>query len=179
MIYCYALPQNLGPKIPPIFSDNTQFGKPPLYTAGGQPSMRGRDGMRATEKKAKSSKRKKYVPPAISNPGNVIRVPVGGGKMGNKLAHSGEAPMAMGVAERFVRWFCRPGGVVIDPCCGTGTTIHAAVAAGRRGFGCDMRKSRARQGTMKGRTLRTDRPVVPVGVPSSAIPWPSRLRPCR
>ena len=82
-----------------------------------------------------------YVPPAISNPGNVIRAPVGGGKLGSPLAHAGEAPMTLALAERFVCWFVPPGGVVLDPFCGTGTTLHAALEHGRRGIGCDIRES--------------------------------------
>lgn len=82
-----------------------------------------------------------YAPPILSNPGNVIRAPVGGGKLGHALAHRGEAPMSLFVAERFVCWFVPPGGIVCDPFGGTGTTLHAALAHGRRGIGCDVRQS--------------------------------------
>lgn len=92
------------------------------------------------------------VKPAVSNPGNVIgmhswldeadeswiRVPVGGGKLGHELAHESHAPMPLGVAERFVKWFVPPDGVVLDPFLGSGTTIHAALKHGRRGIGCDI-----------------------------------------
>ncbi|MCB9845107.1 MAG: site-specific DNA-methyltransferase [Phycisphaeraceae bacterium] len=36
-----------------------------------------------------------------------------------------------------VRACCPPGGLVVDPCCGSGTTLEAAVLAGRRWAGCD------------------------------------------
>jgi DNA modification methylase len=65
--------------------------------------------------------------------------PVGGGKLGHRLAHEVEAPMPVGLAERFVCWYCPPEGVVLDPFCGTGTTLHAAKQHGRRGIGCDVR----------------------------------------
>jgi len=97
----------------------------------------------------------RQVKPAISNPGNVIgmhswdrpedeswfRVPVGGGKLGHELAHESHAPMPLGVAERFVRWFAPPNGVVLDPFTGSGTTGHAALKHGRRFIGCDLDKS--------------------------------------
>jgi hypothetical protein len=89
--------------------------------------------------------------PAIANPGNVLsdavlagdvlRVPVGGGKMGSNIAHEGEAPMAINVAERFACWYVPPGGIICDPFVGTGTTLEAALIHGRRGIGCDIRQS--------------------------------------
>jgi hypothetical protein len=90
-----------------------------------------------------------YSPPAIANPGNVIgkdasdvlRIDVGGNHLGSKKSHKGEAPMPVGVAERFVCWFCPPDGIVLDPFCGTGTTLDAAVSHGRRGIGLDVRQS--------------------------------------
>jgi site-specific DNA-methyltransferase (adenine-specific) len=33
---------------------------------------------------------------------------------------------------------CAPGGVVLDPCCGSGTSLVAALASGRRGIGFDL-----------------------------------------
>lgn len=82
-----------------------------------------------------------YKPPAISNPGNVIRARVGGGHLGHPLAHESEAPMSLTVAERFVCWFCPPDGIVLDPFAGSGTTAHAAFQHGRRFVGCDLRES--------------------------------------
>jgi hypothetical protein len=82
-----------------------------------------------------------YSPPVIANPGNVILASVGGNHLGSKSAHKGEAPMPVAVAERLVCWFCPPGGVVLDPFAGTGTTLHAALDHGRRGVGIDVRAS--------------------------------------
>jgi DNA modification methylase len=61
--------------------------------------------------------------------------------MGHPLAHSNEAPFPIALAEFFVRSFCPPNGLVIDPFCGSGTTGHAALDAGRRFAGCDVRES--------------------------------------
>lgn len=102
-----------------------------------------------------------YSPPVLANPGNVIArtytaqevadllgevqdivdCKVGGGQMGSKLAHENEAPFPLELAEFFVRSFCPPDGIVLDPFVGSGTTLHAAVAWGRRGMGCDLRAS--------------------------------------
>ncbi len=39
--------------------------------------------------------------------------------------------------DRIVRASSEPGALVLDPFCGSGTTLHAAAAAGRRAFGVD------------------------------------------
>lgn len=82
-----------------------------------------------------------YVPPVKANPGNVIKRHVGGGAMGSKLAHENEAPFPESLAEFFVRSFCPPGGWVLDPFCGSGTTIAVALKHGRSGIGIDVRES--------------------------------------
>jgi hypothetical protein len=82
-----------------------------------------------------------YTPPPLANPGNVIKARVGGGHMGSRLAHESEAPMQLGIAERFVCWYAAPDSVVCDPFAGSGTTLHAAILHGRRGIGCDVRQS--------------------------------------
>lgn len=82
-----------------------------------------------------------YKPPAKANPGNVIKRNVGGGQMGDPLAHENEAPFPESLAEFFVRSFCPPGGKVFDPFSGSGTTLAVAKKNGRRGFGVDIRES--------------------------------------
>lgn len=161
-IYCFGLPD----RVPPHWTDNTAFGpRTSDGSYGGEFSHRNQDGRRANEYQdsqktlptfqhgadgsVKGGHRR--VRPDVSNPGNVIvmhswiepdeswiRVPVGGGKLGHDLAHESHAPMPLGVAERFVKWFVPPDGVVLDPFLGSGTTIHAALKHGRRGIGCDI-----------------------------------------
>lgn len=182
-VYCFALPDRIpgAKRNKDFWSDNTAFGRPPKYGAGGDPSHRRKDGKRANQGRTRQPNGKVeyfrhaadgtikgahdrdiikspepepfmgYDPPPISNPGNVLadaimaadvlRVPVGGGKLGCPIAHEGEAPMALGVAERFVCWYVPPEGIVLDPFAGTGTTIHAAILHGRRAIGCDLRES--------------------------------------
>lgn len=102
-----------------------------------------------------------YVPPAIANPGNVLQrtytaeevaelmgetadvlgLNVGGGAMGDDLAHLNEAPFPEGLPDFFIRSFCPPGGLVADCFCGSGTTAKVAVENRRRFFGADIRQS--------------------------------------
>jgi len=82
-----------------------------------------------------------YKPPTKANPGNLVRIPVGGGLMGSKLAHENEAPFPLALAERFVRSFCPPDGVVFEGFSGSGTTLHAALLHGRRVIAVDVRES--------------------------------------
>lgn len=102
-------------------------------------------------------RRKGYKPTALSNPGNFIdaaelghfepwdeqdgliaRGNVGGGHMGDKAAYKHVAAFPEWLAERFIRSFCPPGGIVYDPFCGSGTTLAVANKLGRQGWGSDI-----------------------------------------
>jgi hypothetical protein len=154
-----------GGKLP--WSDSTACGHPPRWAPGGDPSHRTKDGSRVSDKR--HTKRQPdgttggqvYVPPQLANPGNVaqraytaqevaallggggdvIDCVVGGGRMGSKLAEQNEAPFPESLAEFFVKSFCPPGGLVLDPMCGSGTTGAVAARLGRRFLGCDLRQS--------------------------------------
>lgn len=82
-----------------------------------------------------------YTPPKISNPGNVIKCKVGGGHLGSKLAHENEAPFPEKLAEFFIKSFCPPGGVVLDPFGGSATTASVAKQNGRGYINIDIRQS--------------------------------------
>jgi hypothetical protein len=83
-----------------------------------------------------------YIPPVLANPGVLIKgIRVGGGLMGHQLAHENEAPYPLKLAQWFIRGWCPPNGIVLDPFSGSGTTAHAAVSLGRRAIGCDLRYS--------------------------------------
>lgn len=97
---------------------------------------------RYTKRKADGKiQERNHVPPAIANPGDLISCKVGGGQMGSALAHETQAPFPERLAEFFVRSFCPPGGCVLDPFVGGGTTPAVAVKTGRRFVGVDMRES--------------------------------------
>ncbi len=81
---------------------------------------------------------REYKPPAIANPGNVLSLNVGGGHMGSRIAHQHVAPFPQKLAEFFVRSFCVPGGTVLDPFLGSGTTGVVATQLGRRFIGIEL-----------------------------------------
>lgn len=72
--------------------------------------------------------------PASRNPGDVWSVPT------SPFAEAHFAAMPPALAERCVRAGCRPGGVVLDPCSGSGTTGLAAIRNGRRYVGIDLNR---------------------------------------
>lgn len=86
--------------------------------------------------------------PKIANPGNciIVKARVGGGHMGDDRCHENEAPFPEDLAEFFVRSFCPPGGTVLDPFSGSGTTVAVAVKHGRNGIGVDIRPSQIELG---------------------------------
>jgi len=113
------------------WSDNTATGHAPKYPVGGRMRNRRKDGSRELQT---------YKLPAKSNPGNVVKCIVGGGVLGSKLAHLNEAPFPELLVEPFIRSFCPPGGIVLDPFCGSGTTLAVATRLGRSSIGIDLRK---------------------------------------
>lgn len=141
------------------WADNVANGHPPKWAPGGEPSYRRGNGIRVNKwggggtslgRKPDGRKAKTrpgcfdYSVPAIANPGNVIRCLGGGGHQGHPLAHESEAPFPLKLAEFFVRSFCPPGGIAVDPFTGSGTTAHAAYQHGRRFLGCDIRESQVK-----------------------------------
>jgi hypothetical protein len=90
-----------------------------------------------------------YVLPKIANPGNIVKVIVGGGVMGSKLAHLNEAPFPERLAEWFIKGWCKPGGTVLDCFSGSATTARVARRLGRVGIGMDLRWSQCELGTRR------------------------------
>lgn len=120
------------------WSENTALGAPPKYRNGGRFSNRTVDGKRADGSYPSELK--------VANPGNVVHRIVGGGHMGHPLANQNEAPFPESLADFFIRSFCPPDGIVVDPFSGSGTTVAAAVKAGRRGVGLDIRATQVALG---------------------------------
>lgn len=130
------------------WSEPTACGHPPKFPVGGAMSNRTAEGERINRRKcgdatnAMAHKRRAgYGAPKKANPGNVIDCAVGGGHMGSRLAHENEAPFPEKLAEFFIRSLCPPGGTVLDPFVGSGTTCAVAARWGRRSIGIDCRES--------------------------------------
>jgi len=114
------------------WSDNTAMGTAPKQNKPRQATNRTKDGTR---------KDTTYNDPEIANPGNIIKGLVGSGGLGWQDAHENEAPFPEWLAEFFIRSFCPPGGKVLDPFSGSGTTVSVAVKNGRSAVGIDRRES--------------------------------------
>jgi len=114
------------------WADNTAMGAPPKQNVPRVATNRHKDGSR---------KSAIYVDPDVCNPGNIISGLVGSGGMGWKDATKNEAPFPEWLAEFFVRSFCPPGGKVLDPFSGSGTTVAVSVRNGRNAVGIDARES--------------------------------------
>ena len=151
------------------WSDNTAMGHPPRWAPGGEMSYRLRsgarvnqwgghgNGIRGRDGKPQDGNRPSHAWFRVSNdllngsharqicvkanPGNVIYAPVGGGLIGDHIAHENEAPFPEKLAEFFIRSLCPPGGTVLDPFVGSGTTLKVAREWGRRAIGIDVRQS--------------------------------------
>lgn len=131
--YEWVVCSSNGRKLP--FSDPTACGEAPVCAPGGRTRPRMKDGSR-------NLAQTDYKQPERTNIGNIIWCgAVGGGNMGHELATENEAPYPLFLAEVFVQSFCPPGGVVLDPFIGSGTTAHAAAKHGRRCIGIDVRES--------------------------------------
>lgn len=114
------------------WADNTAMGSPPKQNVPRAATNRHKDGSRKSEI---------YFDPDVCNPGNIISGLVGSGGMGWKDATKNEAPFPEWLAEFFVRSFCPPGGRVLDPFSGSGTTVAVSVRNGRNAVGIDARES--------------------------------------
>lgn len=100
-----------------------------------------------------------YYPPVLANSGNKImetytaaevdkivgeandvrQLKVGGGLMGSNTAHESEAPFPETLVRFFIVSYYPPGGTVLDPFCGSGTSISVALQENRNAIGIDIR----------------------------------------
>ncbi len=87
-----------------------------------------------------------YNVPSLANPGNILKTNVGGGQLGHSLAHENEAPYPVEVPAFWINSHCPPGGTVLDPFSGSGSTGQATKELGRTYIGCDKRASQCRLG---------------------------------
>lgn len=150
-----------------FWTDNTAMGHVPKWAPGGAMSnyqsdgtrtnqcgsrIRHKGGARDTNGKLQPNGRPShyeitsdqgYMPPVFANPGNLIKTNSGYGSLSSPHAHDNEAPFPEALAEFFIRTVCPPGGIVLDPFSGSGTTVAVAERTGRLGLGFDIRMSQA------------------------------------
>ena len=67
---------------------------------------------------------------------DVLAVPSINNMASERLGYPTQKPRAL--LDILVRACCPEGGLVFDPCCGSGTTLEAATNARRRAIGCDI-----------------------------------------
>lgn len=137
------------------WADNTAMGHKPKWAPGGKLSYRDEHGQRrhkirgtsgykngdTIDHKASEGNLLDRAVTEIANPGNMVHTPNGGGHLGNRLAHENEAPFPEKLAEFFVRSCCPPGGTVLEPYSGSGTTAAVCARTGRNCVGIDVRAS--------------------------------------
>ncbi|MCH7791049.1 MAG: site-specific DNA-methyltransferase [Planctomycetes bacterium] len=66
---------------------------------------------------------------------DIIDIPAINNMASERTGYPTQKPVAL--LDLLIRACCPEGGTVLDPCCGSGTTLVAATAAGRNGVGCD------------------------------------------
>jgi DNA modification methylase len=92
-----------------------------------------RPGYRSKNPRYRKEGKKRFgLHPDGARPKTIFTAPVG---QVRGLLHP--APMPLALARFLVALACRPGGVVLDPFCGSGTTGIAALATGRRFVGIE------------------------------------------
>ncbi len=67
---------------------------------------------------------------------DVLSIPTINNMARERVGYPTQKPLAL--LDVLVRACCPVGGVVLDPCCGSGTTLVAAVRAGREAWGVDV-----------------------------------------
>lgn len=107
--------------------------EPPKFKTGGRFRQRSTTG----ERRLGSS----YPQGKLARPRDVLRVTVGGGHLGSKLAHQCEAPYPEKLVEPLILALTNPGETVLDPFVGSGTTCAVAARLGRGYIGIDNRQS--------------------------------------
>lgn len=142
------------------WTDNTAMGEKPKYPPGGKMTHRLVNGKRKVYALGRGCGGRRpgggnkgdeswadstgYAVPDVANHGNLIDTgATGGGNLGSIHAHESEAPFPEALAEFFVASLCPPGGRVLDPFSGSGTTVAVAERLGRVGIGMDLRRSQA------------------------------------
>jgi DNA modification methylase len=103
------------------------------FNNGGRFRQRGVDGARRLGSEYPTGK--------LARPRDVLRVLVGGGRMGDKRAYTNEAPYPEKPCDSFISACCPKARIVIEPFCGSGTTLRVAERLGCSLLRIDIRPS--------------------------------------
>lgn len=90
---------------------------------------------------------------------DVLDIPSINNMAAERTGYPTQKPLAL--LELLVRACCpsgETGGTVLDPCCGSGTTLAAAVRTGRRAIGCDVSADAVRIARERLAGIGADRP---------------------
>lgn len=115
------------------YFDWEAIAEPPKYKSGGRFRQRTTTGERRLGSKYPKNK--------LARPRDVFHVTVGGGHMGSKLAHQNEAPFPADLVRPFILACCPEKGIVLDPFCGSGTSLAVSLQHNRKCIGLDIRES--------------------------------------
>jgi site-specific DNA-methyltransferase (adenine-specific) len=110
---------------------------------------------------------------------DVIRVPAINNMALERTGYPTQKPLAL--LSMLVKACCPPGGAVLDPFCGSGTTLVAAAECGRGFLGVDVNRDAIR--ISRQRLESSLSPLVPQSLPVRASParseWPAAPNPRR
>jgi hypothetical protein len=137
-----------GGKLP--WSDQTAVGNVTQCKINGYPSYRRDEKTKYRDAGGRQHYRyvthyREYDGPDKAVPGDLIWCGMTGGAHPSRKS---EAPFSELLVEVMVKTFCKPGGVLCDPFCGSGTALAVAYGLGRQAIGCDVREDQV-QATRK------------------------------
>lgn len=90
---------------------------------------------------------------------DVLDIPSINNMAAERIGYPTQKPLEL--LELLVRACCPRDGLVVDPCCGSGTTLVAALRTGRRATGCDLNSDAVRIATDRMRTEPSARTIQP------------------
>lgn len=99
---------------------------------------------------------------------DVLDIPAINNMAAERTGYPTQKPLAL--LDVLIRACCPPGGLVLDPCCGSGTTLVAALAAGRRWAGCDTNPEAVAVACRRLGCVPRPSPAVPAAPARAAAP---------
>lgn len=135
------------------------YRRPPAYAAqvetGHTPTAADHGGTSTTNYDKVGRVRVREIAPTERYPRSILRVPSPRAR-GDARINATQKPDAL--AAWFIRTYTKPGDLVLDPTCGSGSTLRAAKAEGRRWLGIELDPVQAERAAA---TLRDGPPLTP------------------